>query len=70
MRIEYLEAQKEKADSCFGGYKGHLKRSLQTSEQLLGDLKKAENQIAYLERMLAFEEKSGFSTLVSEMQLH
>lgn len=69
VRIEQLEAAKEKADSRLGGYKGHLKRSLQTSEQVLSELKNAENRISYLESLLAFEEKSGFSAHVSQRQL-
>ena len=69
MRIEQLEAVKKKAKSRLGGYNGHFKQALRTSDQLLGDLKKAKNQIAYLETLLVFEEKSGFSTLVSETQL-
>lgn len=42
---------------------------LQRSNELGNDLKEARNQSAYLEKLLAFEERSGFSTMVSEMQL-
>lgn len=40
--------------------KGEFKAFLQT-------LKDAKNQNAYLEALLAFEERSGFSTLVSDL---
>ena len=61
-RIEQLRKAKETAEDRWKTYKGQFKKVLQMS-------KDANNRIAYLEKLLAFEEKSGFSTLFSEMQL-
>ena len=61
-RIDQLKEAKETAEDRWKTYKGQFKKVLQIS-------KDANNRIAYLEKLLAFEEKSGFSTRVSETQL-
>ena len=61
-KLRRSEAAKERANSRLGGYKGHL-------QEARGELKVAKNRIEYLEKLLAFEERSGFSTLYSELQL-
>lgn len=57
-----LEEAKEKAEDRWHTGKGELKAVLQK-------LKDVKSQNTYVEALLAFEERSGFSTLVSEMQL-
>ena len=61
-RIEKLKEAKETAEDRWRTYKGQFKKVLQMS-------KDANNRIVYLEKLLALEEKSGFSTRISEMQL-
>lgn len=63
LQIEQLKEAKKTAEDRWMTYKGQFKKVLQTS-------KDANNRIAYLEKLLALEEKSGFSTRVSETQLH
>ena len=48
--------------------KGPIKKASQTSDELRDDLDDAENQIAYLEALLAFEERSGYSSMISELK--
>ena len=61
-KIEELKKAKEIAEDRWKTYKGQFKKVLQISRD-------ANNRIEYLEKLLAFEERSGFSTLVSEVQL-
>lgn len=56
-----LEKEKEKAEDRWKTAKGEFKAVRQ-------ELNDAGNQIAYLEALLAFEERSGFSTLVSDLE--
>ena len=68
-KIGKLEAEKWKAEDRWRVYKSQFKAVLRRSNELGNEIKEARNQSAYLEKLLAFEERSGFSTLVSEMQL-
>ena len=61
-KLRRSEVAKERANSRLGGCNGHL-------QEARGELKVAKNRIEYLEKLLAFEERSGFSTLYSELQL-
>ena len=61
-RIEQLKEAKETAEDRWKTYKGQFKKVLQMS-------KDANNRIAYLEKLLTFEERSGFSSRVSETLL-
>lgn len=58
---EKLEKVKEGAEDRWKTAKGEFKAVLQ-------ELKNSRNQNAYLEALLAFEERSGFSTLVSDLE--
>lgn len=58
MRIEKLETEKWKAEDRWGVYKSQFMAVLQRSNKLGNDLKEARNQSAYLEKLLAFEERS------------
>ena len=66
--IEQLKREKEKVQSRLGGIKRHLKRAVQTCKDVRGELVRRRNRIGYLEKLLSFEERSGFSTLYLEMQ--
>lgn len=60
--MDGLTKAKEKAETRWKGYKGQLKEAVRT----ISDLR---NQVAYLETMLEFEEKSGYSSAMSARQL-
>ena len=68
-RIQILGAEKEIMEHRWKVSKGQYKKVLASSKEVRSDLKAANNRIRYLEKLLAFEERSGYSTLVSEMQL-
>lgn len=68
-KIASLAKAKEKAEGRWSIYKGQFKKASQTSDDLRDDFKGAKNQIAYLEALLAFEERSGYSSMISELQL-
>ena len=57
MGIEKLQAEKAKAKDSWKVYKSQFKAVLQRSEEVGNDLREARNQSAYLERLLAFEER-------------
>ena len=62
MMIKSLEKDKAKAEHSWSVYKGQYKK-------MLSEMKVDKNQIAYLEALLAFEERSGYSSMLSELQL-
>ena len=62
LQIDQLKEAKKTAEDRWMTHKGQFKKVLQTS-------KDANNRIMYLEKLLALEERSGFSTRVSETQL-
>ncbi len=61
-RIVELAKRKEKTESRWGIYKSQFK----TAHRDFGN---AKNHIAYLEALLAFEERSGYSSMMSGRQL-
>lgn len=68
-KVQMLEEKNEKLEKVKEGVENRWKTAKGEFKALLQELKNARNQNAYLEALLAFEERSGFSTLVSEMQL-
>ena len=54
-KIDGLIKAKDKAESRWKGYKGQLKEAVKTMNNL-------RNQVAYLEALLSFEERSGYSS--------
>lgn len=49
--------------------KGQVNQASQTSDDLHSELEGSKNQTAYLETLLAFEERSVYSSIVSQQQL-
>ena len=66
---EQIEEAKNSAMQRWKVAKGNLRKMRNQNDGLRSKLKDSRNRIRYLEKLLAFEERSGFSTLVSEMQL-
>ena len=64
-----IEAAKDNAKQRWKVARGRFKKMRNTSNSLRSKLKDSKDRIGYLEKLLAFEERSGFSALVSEMQL-
>lgn len=67
--IAGLVKAKEKAENRWSVYKGQFKKANQISNDLRGQLEGRTNQIEYLETLLAFEERSGYSSMMSERRL-
>lgn len=63
-----LKAKDEAVDRL-RRHKGHIKQANLTVDSLRDDLKLAKNSIGYLEKLLAFEEQSGYSSMVCDLQL-
>ena len=68
-KTKKIEEAKSNAAQRWKVAKAQLKKTRNKSNGLHSKLKDSKNRIRYLEKLLAFEERSGFSTLVSEMQL-
>ena len=66
---EGLIAAKDRAEHRWKVGKGQYKKALEKSTRLRLELRKATNRAGYLQKLLAYEERSGFSTLASELQL-
>lgn len=64
-----LVTEKEEAVERYRSLKGQAKRVNETMDRLADELGIATNYIAYLETLLAFEEQSGYSSMLSELQL-
>lgn len=61
-KIEGLTKAKEKAVARWQCYKGQVKGAVKTISNL-------KNQVDYLETLLRFEERSRYSSMLSELQL-
>ena len=58
-----IEEAKAIAEQRWKVSKGQYKKVLASSKEVRSELKMAKNRIGYLEKLLAFEERSGFSTI-------
>ena len=67
-KIHMLEKKNKKLEKAKEGVEDRWKTAKGEFKAVLQKLKNARNQNAYLEALLSSEERSGFSTLVSDLE--